>query len=424
MQLMFKLPAPRAPRLPIRRATGALAMLTLVCGALFAAAPPAEAQGLFAAAIRVNGRVITTFELEQRQQFLRLIRAPGDPVKQARQDLIDDRLKQSLIDEAGIELADEDINQGMADFAKRVNLSTEDFVKALEAGGVSRETFRDFIKVQLGWEEYVRNRFLAVARPSDSEIDRAFGEQGAGGGVRVLLSEIIIPVTPQTLDAIEAEAARISQIRDFDAFSAEAERFSASETRDRGGRMDWLALNKLPPALRPLILALNPGEVTAPIALPKAVALFQMRDIQETRVPPPTYARIDYAILYVEGGRAPETLQYAESIRGIANTCKDLYGIAHGYDPKALDMRSEAPAKIPRDIARELAKLDNGEISTALTTPDGQRLMLLMMCGRTAAANNDTSRQDIGLALTQQRLNAIADSELTRLRSEAIIDEK
>ncbi len=424
MQLMFKIPAPRAPRFALRRATGALAMLALAFSAQFAASPGARAQGLFAPAITVNEQVITAFELEQRQQFLRLIRAPGDPVKQAREDLIDDRLKQPLIDDAGIELATEDVDQGMADFAKRVNLTTEEFVKALDAGGVSEETFRDFIKISLGWREYIRTRYLAAARPSSSEIDRAIGQVGGGGGVRVLLSEIIIPVTPQTLGAIEAEAARISQVRDFDAFSAEAERFSASETRNQGGRMDWLALNKLPPALRPVILALNPGEVTSPLALPKAVALFQLRDIQETGTPDPTYSSIDYAILYVAGGRGPEARKYAANVRALADTCKDLYGIARDLPPEALEMRSEAPAKIPRDIALELARLDDGEISTALSTPDGQRMMLLMMCSRTAAANNDASREDVALALTQQRLNAMADSELARLRAEAIIEDK
>ena len=380
----------------------------------------AQAQGLFAPAIKVNDDVISVYELDQRTTFLTLLRVPGDPAELARNQLIQDRLKQQAMAQVGLEVPPEDIEVGMDAFAERANLSREEFIEALAAGGVSVETFRDFVTIGIGWRDYVRGRFLSESRPSDVEIDRALG-RGGGGGVRVLMSEIIIPLTPQNGEEVNALSQQLSQITSLNEFSAAAERYSATETRSRGGRLDWLPINDLPPGLQPVILALNLGEVSAPVQLPNAVALFQLRDIQETSTGAPQFAAIEYAIYNIPGGRTEDALRTASDVAGQVDTCNDLYGIAQDQPEEVLERISLPPSEIPSDIALELAKLDPGEISTALTRSGGQTLMLVMLCGRTAELNEDASREDIGNALTQQRLNAFAASFLEQLEADALI---
>jgi peptidyl-prolyl cis-trans isomerase SurA len=404
------------------RTIAAAAMIAF--GAGLAAPAPASAQGLFSPAIEVNGSVITNFELEQRMEFLRLLRAPGDIYELARTALIEDRLKAQAVSAAGIRPTEEQIAQAMGEFAQRANLGPEEFIQALENGGVSRETFRDFIVNGVIWREYVRARFLGRARPTEAEIDRAMGQGGTGGGVRVLLSEIIIPATPQTIDQVQAEAERIAQITSFDAFSEEARRYSAAPTRSEGGRMGWLPLSNLPPAIQPVVLALAPGEVTAPIPLPDAIALFQLRSIQETGAPAPRYAAIEFAAYFIPGGRSEAALAEAAELRAEVDSCDDLYGVALDQPEGTLRRESLPPADIPRDYALELAKLDEGEVSTALATNDGQSLVFLMLCGRTAALNEDASREDIAAALTNQRINALAQGFLDQLMADALIIEK
>lgn len=408
----------------VRRTTLAVAVSALGCSMAFLAPAPAWAQGLFAPAITVNGRVITQYELEQRSQFMRLLKAPGDPVELAREALIEDRLKQQEIEAIDMVVAPEDVEAGMVDFAARANLPLDEFVKALDQGGVSRETLRDFVEIQLAWRDYIGSQFGARARPTDAEIDRALGQGGTGGGIQVLLSEIIIPVTPQTAAQAEGLAGEISRLDSYDAFSAAATQYSASDSRRNGGRMNWLPIANLPPALQPVILALNPGEITAPLTLPNAVALFQMRGIRETGSGIPKYASIEYAAYYIAGGRTPETLATAAGIADRVDTCDDLYGIAKGQPQGVLDRESKRPAEIPRDIALELARLDAGEVSTALTRSNGQTLVFLMLCGRTSEFAEDASREQIANALVEQRLNAFAKSHLEQLRADALIVEK
>lgn len=382
------------------------------------------AQGLFSPVITVNDEVITQFELEQRTQFLRLLRAPGNPEETAREELINDKLRVQAVRNFGVEITEDDVDAGVAELSSRTDLSPEEFVKALEDGGVAVETLRDFARANVAWRELIRARFLAQARPSDVEIDRALGSFGGGSGVRVLLSEIIIPVTPQTIEQVEGLAAQLSQLQSYDAFSQAASQYSASQTRDNGGRMDWLDLNNLPPGLRPILLALTPGDITDPIALPDAVALFQMRSIQETSVAAPRISTIDYATYFIPGGRSPEALSAAAGIAARIDTCDDLYGVNTGQSADRLERISQKPSEVPRDIAVELAKLDDGDISTALTRSNGQTLVLLMLCGRTAEVNEDASREEVAGALVQQRLTASAQSYLDQLRAEAIIIEK
>ena len=398
-----------------------LRFAALVSGIALANPVAISAQSMFAPAITVNDDVITNFELDQRILFLTLLRAPGDPEELAREALIDERLREGAMREVDITVTEEQIREGIAQLAERTQMSAVEFVTALGEEGVSSETLRDFVRINLGWREFVRRRFLEQARPSREEVDRAIGRDLSGGGLRVLMSEIIIPITPQTLAEVEELAKQISEITTFSAFESAARQFSASDSRENGGKLDWIAINTLPPQLRPVILELNPGETSAPIPLSTAVAIFQMRGIDEIVGGTPSFSSIDYAAYYIPGGRSPEALAQAEALRGRVDRCDDLYGVAKGQPEEVLDRNDTAPGNIPRDIAVELAKLDPGEISTNLTRSNGQTLVFLMLCGRTASPNAEASVDDVAAALTQQRITALADSFLDQLRADALI---
>ena len=124
-----------------------LRALTLTAGLALTLTPgTAPAQNLFAPAITVDEIVITNYELEQRRRMMTLLRAPGDVNELSREQLIDDRLRLKAAREAGIEPSEQDVLDGMDEFAGRANLSREQFVAQLNQGGVDEETFRDFVR--------------------------------------------------------------------------------------------------------------------------------------------------------------------------------------------------------------------------------------------------------------------------------------
>ncbi len=399
------------------------AILMFLAGLAANIGQPARAGDLFSAAIRVNDRVVTRFELDQRILLLRVLQFPGDPEETARKQLIEERIKRQAARAAGITAAPEEIRQGIETMAARARMSAEEFLDALGAEGVAPETVRDFVSGNLVWRDLVMQKFLEQARPSEDEIDRAMG-QGGSGGIRVLLSEIILPVTPATLGQVTILAENLARIRDIEEFSAAARQYSAAPSRDKGGRLEWMPITRLPPGLQPVILELRPGEVTSPIALPDAIALFQMRDIDEAAPGTPRYSSIEFATYRIPGGRSPEALAAARAIADRVDSCDDLYGVARGQPEEILQRQSLPPANIPRDIAMELARLDEGEISTALTRDDGRTLLLLMLCGRTAEIAADATREEVANALTEQRLAMFGESYLQQLLADARISEQ
>ncbi|SDE89531.1 periplasmic chaperone for outer membrane proteins SurA [Salipiger thiooxidans] len=402
-----------------------LRALTLAAGLALTVSPvAAPAQNLFAPAIIVDEMVITGYELDQRARMLTLLNAPGNTNDLAREQLVDDRLRLQAAQNAGIEPTEEEILDGMSEFAGRAQLSREEFVTALGRAGVAEQTFRDFVRAGAAWRSLVQSRFVQQSQVSPAEVDRALAGNGGSSTVRVLLSEIIMPLSPQNVEEVRARAERIAQMTSESEFSAQARQYSATATRDAGGRLPWRELNELPPQLRPMILGLSPGQVTQPIPIQGAVALFQLRDIEETGYTAPEIAAVEYAAYYMAGGRSPETLAKARVLAQKVDRCDDLYGIAKGQPEQVLERTTLPPSQLPTDIAYELSKLDEGEVSTALTRSNGQTLMFLMLCGRTAAVSEDADRQQVEMGLRNQRISAMADGYLAQLRANARIVEK
>lgn len=386
-----------------------------------ALAAPLAAQGLFDPAVYVNDDVVTEYEIEQRAAFLRLLNSPGSGRDDVIDTLINERLQAQAVEAAGFELTPEALDAGMEEFAARANLTSEQFIQALGDGGVAEETFQDFVEVGVAWRDLIGARFGARVQISETEIDRALGATGGTTGIRVLVSEIIIPAPPEQKEQVDEIALEIAASQSTEEFSNYAREFSATASREAGGRLPWQDLNNLPPVLRPILLSLAPGEVTDPLPIPNAVALFQLRDIQETGAPSQSFAAIEYAAYYIPGGRSPAGLAAAAKVRAQVDVCDDLYGIAQGQPEEVLERGSKPPGEIPQDIALELSKLDPGEVSTALTRANGETLVFLMLCGRTSEVNEDVAREDVARSLRSARLNAYADSLLDQLRADARI---
>ncbi len=397
-------------------------LLAALALGLLALPGPSQAQNLFEPVILVNDQSITRYELEQRARLMQLFRAPGDPQEIAREQLIEDRLKLDAAQANGIILSEEEINLGIEEFAARANLTSEELLRGLEGSGVSASTMRDYVRAGLSWRELNRARFANRVNVTEDDLERAKAAiSGSGSSVRVLLSEIVMPAPPSQAQAVQDRAVRISQVTSEAEFSANARRYSASRTAARGGRMDWVELSNLPPQLRQIVLALAPGEVTDPLPVDGAIALFQLRDIEEIDGAAPRYSAIEYAIYNLAGGATDANFARAEALQDEVDTCDDLYGVAYGQPPEVLERTSQAPEEIPQDLAVVLAQLDNGEIGT-LPRAGGEVLGVVMLCGRAPFFEGDgPTDQDLSGFITSQRLDNFASGYLEELKAEARI---
>ena len=374
----------------------------------------AMAQSPFSPVLTVNDAAITGFEIAQRRKLLELFRTPGNLDDLAVEQLIEDRLKAQELARQGLAITDTGLASAMEDFASRANLTLDQFITVLNQNDVDQATLREFVKVGVSWRDYIRSRFGSQTEVTEAEVDAALGQAGAGdSGIEVLLSEIIIPAPPPQAAAALATATRISQLTSTSAFESEARRVSALPSKTNGGRLDWLPISNYPAPLRPIILALAPGEVTAPIQITNGVALFQLRAVREAPVPALPPATIDYAA-YAVASQAD-----AQAVKNQIDTCDDLYGLAQGQPPAVLDRQTLPPDQIAQDLALELAKLDVDEVSTAVTR--GDTVLVLMLCSRTAASGAEVDRDTVRNQLRSQRLEGYSNGLLADLKAAATI---
>jgi peptidyl-prolyl cis-trans isomerase SurA len=378
---------------------------------------PATAQDLFSPRIFVNDRVITEFEVMQRAEFLKVLRAPGNPQEEALKALIEDRLRQTEAERLQITLTDEEVLTGMEEFASRANLTAEEFITELSKVGISGETFRDFVASGLLWRKAVRARFIGQVPISENDIDRALEASARPKALQVLVSELVIPAEGDAVDDALALAAQLSDtITSEGAFASAARQYSAAPTAGGGGRLDWIPLSNLPPAIGAAVLALGPGEVSDPVVVPGAVVLFQLRDVAEDRSAEPIQVTVEWAEFLV-----PDDASEIARLQAETDTCLDLYGQAADLPEDRLTLTTAPASDIPSDVGLELAKLDPGESSAALTRSGFRRF--LMLCGREATLEEPPTRDQLRERVINEKLEGMAEGYLEELRSAAIIRE-
>ena len=387
-------------------------LLPILLALILAGTAPAGAQSPFAPVVRVNEGVITEWQVAQRARFLDLFRTPGDTRQIAIDRLIEEELQVQAGEAEGISPSPEAIEAGMAEFAGRVNLTTEEFIEAIGQAGVSAEAFRDFVSAGLVWRELIRSRFGPEARPSDAEIDARLLETGAEGGTRVLLSEAILPAgDPQTAVASRARAEELSRLTDAAEFAAAAQLFSVAPTRFQGGELDWRPLAALPPEIQAAIRAAPTGRATRPLELGGTLGVFFVREREEVRAAPPGDIAVEYALLTLP---SPEA---AARIAARAQTCDDLYGPALSLPADALRRETVPAAQLPAAVRGTVETLNSSEATLLPGAPS----TVLMLCARRPNTEAALNRAAVAEELALGTLGARASRLLAELRARATI---
>lgn len=371
-----------------------------------------HAQNRFVPALQVGDAIITSYQIDQRARFLALLRAPGDPRETAREQLINEAVQMAAARDNEIEVSDAEIEAGIAEFAGRADLSPEQFLTVLSQDGVSAATFRDFITAGVAWRSTVRARFGQELRRAVTpiQVQRVQARTGTEGGLRVLISEIILPLTtPETARASRDRAARLAGLTDEDSFAAAARKFSVAPTANRGGEINWVDIESLPSAVRATIRALSPGQISRPIETDQTIGLFLMRDREQVAAGTPETLAIDYALYTAANpGEAARVAQEVE-------VCDDLYGVAKGLPESRLIRETRPAPSLPADIRNAITALDANEATTALQR--GGAAMVLMLCSRSPALESTVDAEIIGNRLLNDRLSTSAQHYLSELRA-------
>ena len=372
----------------------------------------AQANFLLAAKIQVNNSVITQFELDQRAKFLGALKFTGNHSELAQTQLIEERLKQSEAQKLNISASDFEIEDALKRFASRANLSVKEFNKELKRLEIYPDTFRSYIETEVIWQKLVNKKFGAQSSVSNLQLQRAKSISKFEDTIQVLLTEIIIPFSKDDRSEKENLANLLKQIKSTEEFSNAAQNYSKAPTATVGGRVKWQNFDRLPGIIKPLILGLSPGQVTEPIMLTKAIALFQLRDIREIKTDRTQLELLDFI-------KVKSDLKYLSLVQDNFHNCSDLEAIIGGQTEVTLTRKKLLSDEIPNTLVPVLDNLDQNE--SEIIVADGQS-QLVILCERNNQLNStdQTLEQDKNVLQTN-RLKHLARSFLETLTDNARI---
>lgn len=380
--------------------------------------------GIYSPIIQVNESIVTQFELNQRIGLLRAFGTTGDLTAQAKTQLIEDRLRMQAAKDAGITTNEEDVLAGMEEFAARGNFNSEQLLEYLKQRGVQRETFAAFVRAGIAWRNVVGSRFASKVSIADEEIDARLGDTAVDFPRTVNVAEIILPFSEGGSGPMRALADRLSEtVKTELEFTAAARKHSKSPTASNGGNVGWIPVGNLPAQVATRIAQLQPGEITGPINLGGAVAIYQLRGIREAKSASEQVLAVSFLQVALPTSKSGQSGQITEANKLInaGDTCLDMQSNAAGFGDGAVTSYTFTAPELPVRIGVELARLDKNEATYFVT--DAGNINVLMLCNR-AKDIPEGARENIRNALFSQRVGSFGDGYLQELRSDATIIEK
>ncbi len=181
----------------------AIGLLTLLAG--WTPSSPARAQNVV---VFVNGEPITAIDIEQRAKLIMLSTRKKPSRDEARDELINDKLKLKEAKKFGLELKQSDVDSAYASMATRMNLTAEKLDRQLESSGIRPETLKSRIKADFVWNQLVRGRFQQNLIVGERDLAAAAGTEGASEENFEYQLRPIVLVVPRGSAAAAVDARR------------------------------------------------------------------------------------------------------------------------------------------------------------------------------------------------------------------------
>jgi peptidyl-prolyl cis-trans isomerase SurA len=136
----------------------------------------AEGQGVIAVA---NDVAITGLDIDQRIALLKILGQDppgGISRKKVLQELIDDEVKLNEAKAYKLDATDTQITAEITRMAKGMKTTPDELNARLAKQGVSAETFRKYVKVQLGFNTIIANKYKDQVKVNPTDVDKRFAE--------------------------------------------------------------------------------------------------------------------------------------------------------------------------------------------------------------------------------------------------------
>jgi peptidyl-prolyl cis-trans isomerase SurA len=273
--------------------------------ALLAALPCVlRAEPLNRIVLRINDKIATMYDFEQRRQELvrDVSRRTMDEDERQRlleqapeivyKDLFQDLLLESRAHQLAIEISDAQIDAAIAQMKQNFGLKTDaDFLAALAQSGLTQEQLRDQLRTQLQVREVMEKEVRSRIKVDEEDLRRYYRKNLEQFRLpeQFHLREVVVLdegglATPEERQkaAEEIRQAVIGGKTLVEATAEDQKKGITSNEIDLG----WVSPGDLDPALEAAAWKLKPGEISEPVAGRGGLHLMVAAEHRESRVPP------------------------------------------------------------------------------------------------------------------------------------------
>jgi peptidyl-prolyl cis-trans isomerase SurA len=199
------------------------------------------------------------------------LNALGKEDQEVIEQYITDKLVASEIKQAGIKVADEDINNYIDQVKEKNHISEEQLKQALAADGLSWEKYRSSIRSEMEKSELVDVQVRKRINITSEDVEKYYSlnQKKYVSEQRVRLRHIMLAIAEGDKAAEAAAAKKTADIRRRLAagedFAALAEAYSEGAGASEGGDIGWITKGTLLKEIDQVAFSLNVGEVSSPV---------------------------------------------------------------------------------------------------------------------------------------------------------------
>ena len=389
------------------------------------------------ATAQVNGEIITGTDIDHRLALILAAndnKLPEEEVARFRAQILTNLIDETLqIQEAAaneIEVTEAEVNQYFARVSQQnFNRPAGEVEKYLVSIGSSVATLKRQIKGELSWSRLLSRNVRPSANVSDDEVNAIIERiKKNKGSTEYRLGEIYLSATPETMEAVSANAKKImDQLRQGGNFVAYARQFSEASTAPVGGDLGWLSLGQLPQSLANAATNMSANEVIA-VPSPGGISILLLIDKRQVATSDPRdsvlslkQVAITFPAGTMEAQVAPLVKKFSEETQKV-NGCGAADAMATQLGADVVNRDGIKIRDLPPALQQVMLELQIGQSTPPYgSLADGVRVFVL--CGRDAPQDSATeSFDEIMSRLEEERVNKRARIYLRDLRRDAVIE--
>ena len=256
-----------------------IGLFLLIAMALLLGTHPVSAQVFNRVVAIVDDDVITLYELNKRIKEMTGSTAEAlrdrdeDRYLQTRRKILDIMIDQKCaerkIEELGIKVSPEQVDQAIETVKKRNRWTHENLLAMLKREGITYEEFRDNIETELQRNELINSQVRSKIIIREEQILQYYNEnqKDFGSQEKVQLAGIfLIRKNPKDEDEFRGLKAKgkaiLARLKNGEDFTGLVKKFSQGPGADEGGNLGTFKTDQLDPELRKALGGIEEGQVT------------------------------------------------------------------------------------------------------------------------------------------------------------------